>query len=534
MSLRAQRLTQFLVAASLVGCCIKPPSSVDSIPGGWINLAEKGLPTGFVPSKGRADRPAEVPGVPKPANELPVQANPTEPSQPTRPPEPVPVTDSTPENVQGEERKPSPVPVDQPGINPGAAPADGTAPSPVPLASKPSVGLGIPLPAQPTPSANPSITPAIPTLGIFGRDSFGSTKPAPSLPPVDTAADSVKPSQGFSFFGGSRESDRTTPGGSPSPSLSETPSTRDRGISPSLAVPTTSSTEPRQGLIRLSPAAEIGSDEGALRAPSLGLLDGNSSSEVARRVPQLVDSAQPRAPVDTPSAVPELSIGANRPGVSAGGFASLPSQGLQSPPTSHARSEGEAGLRLPGLNTPSASLGKAPSSQAIGLSPSPAQVPVAGSNPPLPIPKAGPSTSVPKAPTGSKPAAGSVLGEISPPAKSTKGNVVNLTVNESLKATSVVPVTRPSSAISPPVVAALPANSPVDSVTLDKPAPAVNDADAARRRLEVLRQEMRGYELEAEQLRALLRRVLGLDVTTSSPVIEPNPGEPIRFNDDGE
>jgi hypothetical protein len=141
---------------------------------------------------------------------------------------------------------------------------------------------------------------------------------------------------------------------------------------------------------------------------------------------------------------------------------------------------------------------------------------------------------VPKAPTGSKPAAGSVLGEISPPAKSTKGNVVNLTVNESLKATSVVPVTRPSSAISPPVVAALPANSPVDSVTLDKPAPAVNDADAARRRLEVLRQEMRGYELEAEQLRALLRRVLGLDVTTSSPVIEPNPGEPIRFNDDGE
>jgi hypothetical protein len=83
-------------------------------------------------------------------------------------------------------------------------------------------------------------------------------------------------------------------------------------------------------------------------------------------------------------------------------------------------------------------------------------------------------------------------------------------------------------------VAEVPADSPVDSVILDKSSRAVNDADAARRRLEVLREEMRGYEFEAEQLRALLRRVLGLDEPTSSPVIEPDPGATVRLNDDGE
>lgn len=519
MSLRAQRLTQFLVATSLVGCCIKPPSSVDSVPGGWINLIEKGLPTGLVPGKGLADRPDEVPGLPKQAGNLPGQADPAEPSQPTRPPEPVPVTDPPPVTVQVEERKPSPVPVAQPGITPGAAPGDDTAPGSVPLPTKPPAGLGIPLPAQPAPSANPPTTPTVPTLGIFGRDSLGSAKPAPVLPLLDATADAAKPSQGFSLLGDASESDRTAPGRSPSLGLSATPSPPDRGISPGLTVPATSSAEPRQGLIRLTPAAELGSVDGTPRAPSLGLIDGNASSGAPKRVPKLADPAQPKAQVDSLSAVPQLSIPAQRPGVGTDGFAPLPSPEIKSPATAPARSEGEASLRLPGLNTPAASVGKATSSNALALSPTPATTPVAGINPPLPLPKTGPGTSAPKAPTGSRPAA---------------GTTAPLTINESDKATSVVPVTRSGSALTPPAVAEVPADSPVDSVILDKSSRALNDADAARRRLEVLRQEMRGYEFEAEQLRALLRRVLGLDEPTSSPAFEPAPGAPVRLNDDGE
>jgi hypothetical protein len=519
MSLRAQRLTQFLVATSLVGCCIKPPSSVDSVPGDWINLIEKGLPTGLVPGKSPTDRPDEFPGLPKQAGNLPGQVDPAEPSQPTRLPEPVPVTDPPPVTVQVEERKPSPVPVTQPGITPSAVPGDDTAPGSVPLPTKPPAGLGIPLPAQPAPSANPPTTPAVPTLGIFGRDSLGSAKPAPALPLLDTATDAAKPSQGFSLLGDASESDRTTPDRSPSLGLSETPNTRDRGISPGLTVPATSSAESRQGLIRLTPDAELGSDDGTPRAPSLGLLGSNASSGAPKRVPLLADSAQPKAQVDSVSAVPQLSIPAQRPGVGADGSAPLPSPEIQSPATAPARSEGEASLRLPGLNTPAASVGKATSSNALGLSPSPAPVPVAGINPALPLPTAGPAASAPKAPTDSKSAAGTVL---------------PLTVNESLKATSVVPVTRSGSALTPPAVAEVPADSPVDSVILDKSSRALKDADAARRRLDVLRQEMRGYEFEAEQLRALLRRVLGLDEPTSSPVIEPDSRAPVRLNDDGE
>ena len=501
MSLRAQRLTQFLVAASLVGCCIKPPSSVDSVPGGWINLIEKGLPTGPVPGKGPADSPDEVPGLPKEAGDLPGQA---EPSQPTRPPEPVPVTDPPPVTVQVEERKPSPDPVAQPGITPGTTTRDDTAPGPVSLPAKPPAGLGIPLPAQPAPSANLPTTPAVPTLGIFGRESPGSTKPAPALPLLNAAADSTKPSQGFSLLGDASESDRTTLGRSPSLGLSETPNTRDRGISPSLAVPAAPSAEPRQGLIRLTPATEPGSVDGTPRAPSLGLIDGNASSGAPKRVPKLADPAPPKAQVDSLSAVPQLSIPAQRPGVGAAGSAPLPSPEIQSPARAPVRSEGEASLRLPGLNTPAASVSKATSSNALRLSPTPATVPVAGINPPLPLPKTGPGTAAP------------------------------LTVNESVKGTSVVPVTRSGSALTPPAVAEVPADSPVDSVILDKSSRALNDADAARRRIEVLREEMRGYEFEAEQLRALLRRVLGLDEPTSSPVIEPDPGAPVRLNDDGE
>lgn len=516
MSLRAQRLTQFLVAASLVGCCIKPPSSVDSVPGGWINLIEKGLPTGPVPGKGPADSPDEVPGLPKEAGDLPGQA---EPSQPTRPPEPVPVTDPPPVTVQVEERKPSPDPVAQPGITPGTTTRDDTAPGPVSLPAKPPAGLGIPLPAQPAPSANLPTTPAVPTLGIFGRESPGSTKPAPALPLLDAAADSTKPSQGFSLLGDASESDRTTLGRSPSLGLSETPNTRDRGISPSLAVPAAPSAEPRQGLIRLTPATEPGSVDGTPRAPSLGLIDGNASSGAPKRVPKLADPAPPKAQVDSLSPVPQLSIPAQRPGVGAAGSAPLPSPEIQSPARAPARSEGEASLRLPGLNTPAASVGKATSSNALGLSPNPPPVPVDRINPPLPLPKTGQGTSAPKAPTGSRPAA---------------GTAAPLTVNESVKGTSVVPVTRSGSALTPPAVAEVPTDSPVDSVILDKSSRAVNDADAARRRLEVLREEMRGYEFEAEQLRALLRRVLGLDEPTSSPVIEPDPGATVRLNDDGE
>ena len=63
--------------------------------------------------------------------------------------------------------------------------------------------------------------------------------------------------------------------------------------------------------------------------------------------------------------------------------------------------------------------------------------------------------------------------------------------------------------------------------------PAVaSDAESAQRRLEALREEFAAYEREAERLRSMLRRALGLDPpdpAASEPPAEESP----RLNGEG-
>lgn len=92
------------------------------------------------------------------------------------------------------------------------------------------------------------------------------------------------------------------------------------------------------------------------------------------------------------------------------------------------------------------------------------------------------------------------------------------------------PAAAPAPAIAPPVRqdrATEPARTAVPASGVSQPpAPAAPDeAELARRRLAALREEMAGYEREAEKLRALLRRALGLDPAAESMPEEPEAAE---------
>lgn len=561
MSPRRHRLAPALIAAAaLGGCCIRPPSSVDAVPGGWINLAD--LPA--KPSRG-PDGVGES-SKPKPKPSEPSPAKPSLPVATTEPTPPVPVAVPT---APGGQPSPSPVPPavaregEIPGLpkpaNPTAViePSPGKLPRPLELATE----------ARPSPASVGGAAPRVPTLGLFGADDASGRNPRPEL--VDRpnpAGRSGGPSLGgfspatlagsagaSSLPEASRPSGLPVGGRSPSLSLGESAAS-DAGngalalrrvgdgnepaggeaprLSPELARPSVTSVggaprlegsaPPASGLssgagATLPGAEPFGRESAPFRAPSLGLFSAPDPSP-ARPDNARIVGLPPANPSQSPSAPPAFPVaGAEAPGqVEAadplpvfGGFKRVSPASVSPGPRA-------AVIAAP---RPAAGQGN-PSFSTKG---SPSELAVPGSGSAAPVTSAGSDSARPRA--VAQPPSPAGPGEV-------QGRAVPL---PRAGAAAPVPSDPPSSGTlssRPPAggtVAFAPDSSP--AAPLPPVTAASDDAELARRRLEALREEMAGYEREAERLRALLRRALGLEPAVESPDQEKPGASPAEVRD---
>lgn len=563
MSPRRHRLAPALIAAAaLGGCCIRPPSSVDAVPGGWINLAD--LPA--KPSRGPGGVGESSQPEPKPSEPSP--AKPSLPVATTEPTPPVPVAVPT---APGGQPSPSPVPPavaregEIPGLPKPANPTVGLEPSQGQLPRPPGLSSG----ARPSPASVGGAAPRFPSLGLFSSDDSAGRNPQPDLAArPNPAGPSGAPSLGgFSTTplagsaGAPPVPEASRPGGlpvggrSPSLSLGESAAS-DAGngalalrrvgegaqpaggeaprLSPELARPSVNSVGGAPRLEGIAPpAAGLSSGAGATlpgaepfgresapsRAPSLGLFSAPEPSPARPDNARVVD-LPPANPSQSPSAPPASPVaGAEVPG-QVDAADSLPVFGgfKRVPPASVSPGPGAAVIAVP---RPTAGQGS-PSSAAKG---SPSELALPGYGSPAPVPSAGSASARPG--TAAQPASPAGPGEV-------QGRVVPLP-----RAGAAAPVSSdppsPGSITSRSPAGGKVASAPGSSPVAPRPpvAAASDDAELARRRLEALREEMAGYEREAERLRTLLRRALGLEPEVESPDPEKPGASPAGVRDAG-
>ncbi len=518
MPTRPHPLASALLAAALAGCCVRQPSSVDAVPGGWISLADlPGLP-------GRArldggDPPAKVPSpastpvageTPPPLPVAPVARIPdvpdkgpipgsirTVPDPRGVPPEPAAVVGDEPGRARPLQ---GPQPVGLPGLGQPTSPpaADGRAviPSLAELGQRPaSGGSGIDLPdaeVRPNTLSKPSALP-----GLAGL-------PPPESPP--------RPS-----LGGSSDIGRvTTPARIPSIGV---PPGRDDAAAARVSLPRVSAGEPESAeglgpfslgiLPGLSPREASGAGEVRLVGPSI---EGEASRPGSRLTPI---APAPLTPLPRASDPESLLAGSEALGETSGPsvFGELfryprpvrvSGNRTPSPGAAPARPD----LPVADLGAPSA-----PGSSSAALSRLPA---VASTGAPSPQPAKLAASAGGKDGTAPVPAGPGSVSRVPLPAPS----------GLDAPAGPADPVRTPAA----PSAAA--SSSPVASRTEASPrAPAASDVGSAQRRLEELREEYAAYEREAARLRAILRRALGLDGPEDPPAA-PESGEGVRLNGD--
>ena len=514
MPSRPHRLAPALLALTLAGCCVRQPSSVDAVPGGWINLAElPGVPVRKLADGGQPPAKGPVPLPPPVSGETGTSPIPVPPV--ARIPD-VPVKDP-----QAEKPAPAPVagsggippePVAVVGDDPGRArPIPG--PSPVAL----------PNPGQPTSPPLAEGRAVIPSIAELGqRSGHGGAGLA--------LADAAGRTDGLS-----RPSSLPGLAGLPSEGASPRPSLEGASVVEGVPAPTRSpsigglagqgdSAASRAVLPRVP--AEQSNDADGPRGFSLGILPGQPRRVGGQGIvaPSPVDSPRP---------------GSSSPRINAGTPAS-PSQGTPSAlpvPRPELGDEPSApsvfGQFYKGPRPIGSSGAPATSSAAAPVRPKSIEAPPRGAvdsvsgSPGLPrLPSSAATAPTPQQPIKSAPpATGPSVADSSPLASGPASRA-------SLPARSpLADSPSPAPAARLPAVPS-PGPRPSEAEVSPRAPVAAADAQLAVRRMEELREEYAAYEREAARLRAILRRALGLD-EPADPEPASEGGEPVRVNGDG-
>lgn len=589
MSFRPQRLVPALLAAALAGCCIRQPSSVDAVPGGWINLGDlTGIPTRKPRDGGGASE--QVPGPVPPASAGETKPDPI-PVQPAKPTPDTPGPGSIPTH---------PVPVSVPRVGGNPPPpvvVEGDAPAPPRPAPGPRP-IGLPDAGKPVSPPAGEGRAAIPSLNDLGRgtipdrpvlprdqapgaaDPLSSPRGIPGLTTLPSSGSSAQPSLAGSPDGQRRK--RTVP----SPSLVGLAGQGGEGsVVPPSPDASAAGRDPEIGQggfsLGIFPAAPSGRQTGVPVTPSL------SGTATAPASGSLTSATLPSGPA--PSASPaNLSLGLfgreadgrdsgqPPPGAPQPGTAAQPASTSSRPIVSGGGASQPAPPAGSVLESPPRSATPAASALANPLGPDSPRGPASAPAMPTDIAQ-------PRLPAGKEAAAVPSVGSSSPAAtglqprtgavdRPASSGAVRLTPGATTVAKASEPgeasirlgspaaaspltasATSPRVALrpdspsprsdSPPAAApSRPAASAAPTASLEtRPdaagtsprAPAAReDAEAAGRRLEELKEEFAAYEREAGQLRAMLRRALGLDAPVP-PEPPSREGEPIRLNDGG-
>lgn len=512
------RLAPALLAAALSGCCMKLPSGSDGLADGWIDVPPRFGGGGGKPSGG---------GAPAPAPAVPVA------EKPSPAPEPVPVPPELAEGKPGEPTvpppaggpKPGPVTVTDSGL-PGTTPS-ATIPSPIGLPSRPG--------AFSQPAAEGA--PVVPSLGGLATGGSGSSPrlgeplPAssvgsgnvPTLPGLSTAPVGSSPG-GLPLSG---------PGSPSSPGSGSAPislagfgpagRTNNGGSLGGLSPAEVSEKSPAGISLRLDDRVSAGDPAGGAAVPSLGLFGGGKSGVYSGDSPS-AKVPEEKTPAGARSVAPGLSVSATSdegaasrspslPGipVSERPFALFGSYSTHLPEIAPAQSGRDVALASPRIGsqssgrTASAPLFGLPSGVDPGQPPAnPGQVSLSAEPP---VSEVSPRAAAPAIPSAGVRSTGVLAAPgVSPSIPAAASG------KSPGKAPDLVART-PSVASAAPVPPAKPSEVSAGQGP-DIPTP---PADPARRRLQEMREEMRGYELEAQRLRAVLRRVLGLDDAAEVP-----------------
>lgn len=526
MPARAHRLTPALLAVALAGCCVRPPSSVDAVPGGWINLdylpgvGPRGLAdAGKKPGAGAEPAPGVSRERPGPFGDN------GKPGDSPRPAEPV-------AGLPGV------------GVVPGAVPDSGRGelvggepPSPVPVAGSETnvpapIGLGqaIPLPAAARPTSEPlaggsASIPSLRDLGdkvdaggpaLFGQPGLpGPAAPArgPSLGlardasrPVATIPPSLSPasndvpepvsSAGFSL------GELVSAGGSPGagtlglndPVVAKQPSPKASLSLPDLSSGSALAGEggPSLGLFGRSAG---GTDS---RGPNLRMGEPGSLASGSGNLPFLIAGREagkpPVADRPKPIVLPETDSPSAPPTIFGELFRTPPVKPLQAVPGSEAS-----------LGFGRVSAGDIRSSPTASPSP-----PLVATSPVVGARASGVPVPAGDIPPASRPVtAGAGAQALHAPDLAREPSPI-----PTAAASKAPPAKLPPSPVASPAPLP-PANSPA----------ALEAGEDAGSRLEQLREEYAAYEREAARLRSLLRRALGLDPRPAAEEIPPAEGE---------